>query len=209
MSIPFRWNIAKREQIGRLVAGEPAVPYSQFMPELRLCAARVLTFASDAELIFIGRSPENFFDYLSGVLAITSWADRCTLVNISLRVNARAGLRRAYPDFVAPGRLLLATYGLSPRQIIERPRPVALIDLVASGETFGHLATVLVDWAKEEQLDISAMKRKLRFIGITRRTKTSPKTWRWQQQVDWTKDFSPRSIKNVSIPSWLWNYWGN
>jgi hypothetical protein len=209
MSIPFRWNIAKREQLGRLVTDKPVVPDAQFVLELRLCASRIIAFASDADLIFIGRSPENLFDYLSGVLTITSWADRCTLVNISLRLNAQAGLRQSYPDAILSGRALLAAYGLSPVEIIERPRPVALIDLVASGETFGHLATVLVEWAREDHFDISALKRKLRFIGITRRTKTSPKTWRWQQQVEWTKHFSSQSIKNVSISPWLWNFWGN
>jgi hypothetical protein len=209
MSIPFRWNLAKREQLGRLVTGEPIIPSSEFVPELRVCATRVIAFASDADLVFIGRSPENLFDYLSGILTTTSWADRCTLVNISLRVNAQVSLRQSYPAALPAGRSLLAAYGLSPESILQRPRPITFVDLVASGETFGHLATVLMEWAREEQLDVSALKQKLHFLGITWRTKTSPKTWRWHQQAAWTQDFSPRHIKNVSIPSWLWDYWGN
>src|SRR6266545_172656 len=152
MSIPFRWNIARREQLGRMIAGEPLLPSADFVHALRLCGARVVAFATNADLIFIGLSPE---------------------------------------------------------QLLQRSRPVAFVDLVDSGETFGHLATLLLDWALERHLDPAAIKQKLRFVGITRRTQTSPKTWRWQQHVAWTKQFSPRQIKNVSIPSTLWRYLGN
>ncbi|MBN1427499.1 MAG: hypothetical protein JXB07_03885 [Anaerolineae bacterium] len=209
MNAPFRWNLAKREQLGRLVQGEPPILSAEFMSELRTCAARVLAFASDADLVFIGRSPENLFDYLSGVLEITSWSDRCSLMNISLRVKTDQILGQAQPDTVALGRELFAAYGLSPEQIIHHPRPIAFIDLVATGKTFGHLAAFLTLWAREQQMNVRALKQKLRFVGITWRSKTSPKTWRWQQHVPWAGGFPPGHIKNVSIPGLLWSYWGN
>jgi len=209
MSIPFRWNIARREQLGRLITGEPLLPSADFVHALRLCGARVVAFATNADLIFIGRSPESLFDYLSGVFAVTTWAERCSLVNISLRVNAQTSFGQTYPHAVTPGRTLLVDYGLSPEQLLQRPRPVTFVDLVDSGETFGHLATLLLDWALKQHLDPAAIKQKLRFVGITRRTQTSPKTWRWQQHVAWTTQFSPQQIKNVSIPSTLWRYLGN
>jgi hypothetical protein len=209
MSLPFRWNIARREQLGRLIAGEPLLPSADFVHLLCLCGARVVAFASNADLFFIGRSPESLFDYLSGVFAGTTWAERCSLVNISLRVNAQTSFGQTYPHAVTSARTLLADYGLSPDQLLQRPRPVAFVDLVDSGETFGHLATLLLDWTVERHLDPAAIKHKLRFVGITSRTQTSPKTWRWQQHVRWTTQFSPKQIKNVSIPSTLWRYLGN
>ena len=52
------------------------------------------------------------------------------------------------------------------------------------------------------------MRQKLRIVGMTERTKTSPKTWRWQQHAEWI-DLLPRSaIKNVSIPYSLFHYIG-
>src|SRR5512145_1773951 len=205
----FRWNIAKREQLGRLVVGEPVLPSVHFLPTLRACAAHVVAFAANADLIFVGRSPENLFDYMSGMFMGTSWAERCTLLPISLRVNAKAPLRHVYPAALAAGYDLLAAYTLAPDQILHRPRPIAFIDLVASGETFGHLATVLVERAHAQQVDVPALKQKLRFIGLTWRTKTSPNTWRWQQHHPWTTRFAHHQIKNGSIPAWLWAYWGN
>jgi hypothetical protein len=209
MSTPFRWNIARREQLGRLITGEPLLPSADFVAALRVCGARVVAFAGNADLIFIGRSPESLFDYLSGVLAGTAWAERCTLVNISLRINSWASFEQFYPQAVAPARTLLADYGLAPEQLLQRPQPVTFVDLVATGETFGHLATLLLDWAQESQLDPAAIRRKLRFVGITHRSETSPKTWRWQQHAAWTTQFSARQIKNVSIPPELWDYLGN
>lgn len=209
MTKPFRWDIARREQLGRLVHPELNEPLPAFIEFLRQCSTRIIAFSGNADLIFIGRSPENIFDYLSGVLAATSWADRCRLINISLRVNARSNLREEYPYSVKEGRQLFAENNISPEQMMQNPRPIAFVDLVASGETFGHIAELLMDWAEDCHLDLASFRKKLCFIGITRRTKTSPNTWRWQQNVAWAKSFSTRQIKNVSIPSEMWNFLGN
>lgn len=208
MSEPFRWNIARREQLGRLVDG-PALPEQPlFVPALRACAARALAFAGDADLLFVGRSPENLFDYLSGAFADGGWAERCALLNISLRADL-ATLRRQYPQAQTQVRAMLEAHGLAPAQLLRRPRPVALVDLVASGGTFGTLAATLTEWTAEERLDPRAVWRKLRFVGITVRTKTSPKTWRWQQHAAWARSLPRGGVRNVSIPAWLWDYWGN
>ena len=53
----FRWNIARREQLGRLVGREPVEVHPAVLEELRLCCARVVAMAGDARLVFIGRSP--------------------------------------------------------------------------------------------------------------------------------------------------------
>jgi hypothetical protein len=61
MPNPFRWTIAKREQLGTLAEALTS-PAPQFLAELRATAARVLAFADGADLAFVGRTPENFYD---------------------------------------------------------------------------------------------------------------------------------------------------
>jgi hypothetical protein len=80
---------------------------------------------------------------------------------------------------------------------------------VATGDTFGRLITFFLNWSKDIEYDWNAVKRRIRLIGITERTKTSPKTWRWQQQASWGSLLESRSVKNVSIPRALWEYLGN
>ena len=89
MPAVFRWNIARREQLGRLVDGAPVDVHPAVLHELRLCCARVIAMAGDARLVFIGRSPEYLYDYLTGAFAGTSWAGRLTLLNISFKNVAR------------------------------------------------------------------------------------------------------------------------
>ena len=217
MNPPFRWNIAKREQLGRLVEGNADVPPPTFIDAIQVCCARVLAFSDDADLVFVGRSPESLFDYLSGLLAPTSWAERCTLVNLALRnlmaeamdVSYPDVLRSTYPGALEQGRHQLQVLELAPATIITRSRPLVFVDLVATGTTFRHLWELLLDWASELQLDLAALKRKLRFVGITEQHKTSPNTWRWHQQAAWTKQLRPHAIKNVAIPRHLWGYLGN
>ena len=81
----FRWNIARREQLGRLVTGESVEGLPWILEEVRRCAARVMAMAGDSQLVFVGRSPEALFDYLTGALAGTSWSDRTTLLHLSLK----------------------------------------------------------------------------------------------------------------------------
>ena len=207
---PFRWNITKREQLGKLIAdGEVAETYPEFLKDLEICCVRTLAFCDNADLVFIGRSPESIFDYLSGILEKTSWNKRCSLLNLSLRIRSLEEIDRKLPGAKTAVRKQLTELDMFPNQIIHRPRPVAFIDLVDSGWTFGMLVDLLLYWAKEVKLDETALKRKLRFVGITSRTKNSPNTWRWQQHVKWVKQFQPSFIKNVSIPPRLWGYLGN
>lgn len=217
MNVPFRWNITKREQLGRLVKSEGQLPYPTFTDELLECCARIFSFCDDADLYFIGRSPESLFDYLSGLLAPTAWANRCVLLNLSLRNYMFDSHHRSYPTLLRrtnPAAITLVrnhlqALKLTPQDIITHPRTVAFVDLVASGTTFKHLAEILFDWTRESCLSLKALKQHMRFIGITPRQKTSPNTWRWQQQHRWVQQLRPSTIKNVSIPVHLWRYLGN
>lgn len=211
--VPFRWDVRRREQLGRLLeAPLPERPHPRFttrfrelLPAVRGCAARVLARAGDARLVFVGRSPENLFDYLTGALADTPWADRCDLLSVSLGVGtewvsapALRALRRQF-----------AALGLHPAAISSAPRPVAFVDLVSSGGTFGELSAFLSRWARDEGVDVQAVRRRLRWIGITIREKNSPNTWRWFQRVDWAMDYPRGALRGVSVDWWFWSWLGN
>lgn len=213
--VPFRWDVRKREQLGRLIetAPRPAPTWwkppkwDEVLPEVRACAARVLARAGDARLVFVGRSPENLFDYLAGALAGTPWADRVDLLSVSM---PGGDVHRGLPRQEVEGfRALLAALSLTPARIAAAPRPVAFADLVASGSTFGSLSDSLATWAREEGVDVHAVRRRMRFVGITTRTKNSPSTWRWFQRVRWAGDYPRGALRGVSIPGWFWGYLGN
>lgn len=205
MPVPFRWDITRSERLGRLVDRPVSINYPELLDDLRDCCARVVATAAGCDLVFVGRSPESLFDLLSGLLLDTSWAQRLTLVNLSLRTGP-AGLE---PTQLRAVRDLLADMHLAPEAIAARPRDLAVVDLVSSGATLGNLAALLCDWAQESGLGEDAVRRRLRFVGVTWRTHTSPNTLRWQQQAAWTQKFRPSAIKNVSIEPRLWHLLGN
>ena len=62
---PFRWNLARRAELGRLVEGVRAASYPEMLDDLAECAARVVATAGATTMVFVGRSPESLFDYLS------------------------------------------------------------------------------------------------------------------------------------------------
>jgi hypothetical protein len=158
--------------------------------------------SADGDLFFVGRSPDSLFDVLSGIFAGTSWEERLRLLPVSLRWNSAPG---SLPIPRQALRRYLASLELSPEQIRSRPRPTALVDMVATGRTFGELVTTWQVWSQELNIPWIQVRRKLRLIGITERAKTSPKTWRWQQHVTWAALLAPGSIKNVSVPWWFWD----
>jgi hypothetical protein len=192
--------VSKREHLGRLLAGWQPSFTPEFLLELLSCTARVVAFSANGDLYFVGRSPDSLFDFLSGVFASTSWEDRVRPLPVSLRWG-KDPVRRTPAERTL--RRYLAGLELAPRQIVGRERPTVLVDAVVTGRTFGELVTTWHAWATEVGIPWEQVRSKLRLIGITERTKTSPKTWRWQQHVPWAVLLPPRSIKNVSVPDWF------
>jgi hypothetical protein len=209
VSQPFRWDVRRREQLGHLVDGQPLELGAFFLDSLLHGCSRVVALCDNADLLFVGRSPENYFDHLSGLLHGTSWEDRPAILNVSLRRPTAAGRPVVSGRALAAFRTQLASIGLAPVRIATRARPIALVDFVATGSTFGQLVGQLLAWARETLTDETAVKRQLRFIGMTQKTKTSPKTWRWHQHAAWTRAFRPSVIKNVSVSPRLANYLAN
>lgn len=210
--VPFRWDLTRREQLGRLLEAnlEAVEPFRrqklwpEFMVELRALAVRVVALAGDARLVFVGRSPESLFDYLTGALADTEWRDRCSLLSVSLGDRGPAP-----PAAWAALRAHLRALELHPAQIASAPQPVAFVDLIWQGRTFGALSKLLAEWAGEEGVDVNAVRRRIRFVGITTRTRNSPNTWRWFQQHEWTRDYPRRALRGISVPYWMWTYLGD
>lgn len=209
MATVFRWNVTRREQLGRLVDGEPAESYPEFLDDLRRCCARVIAMAGDSRLVFIGRSPESLYDYLTGALTDTSWADRLAMLNISLWAFGRYEETSPTTAGCDAMRAQLADVGLEPARIATSPRPIALIDLVSSGGTLGTLVELLVSEAERRRVDVRAVRRRIRIVGISQQEKPHPTTWRWRTQTRWPVAFRPSAIKGVSVPPQLWDYLGN
>jgi hypothetical protein len=191
------------------VDGEPAASYPGFMDELRACCAKVLALSGDAVLVFVGRSPESLFDYLSGILAQSSWSERCVLLNLSLWQGPGDRHQRVTPAARQALQAQLRELGLDPTSILRSPSPVVLIDVIASGGSLGRLVQLLTAPSQGGLSDAEAVRRRLRIVGITERKKNSPNTWRWHQQVSWAAQFRPSVLKSVSVPWHLWNYLGN
>lgn len=191
---PFRWDLTQRTSLGSLVDVDPPETPQTFIYDLGVSCARVIAAAGDSDIAFVGRSPESLFHFLSGALAETTWAERLSLLDLSVRGEpvTQRDARAVEPYF---DELLL-----NPDGLIHRPRPVAFVDVVATGGTFARLVWLIADRAEREGADADAAFAKLRFVGLTSRTKTSPKTWRWQQHAEWVRVLGARNVKNVSLP---------
>jgi hypothetical protein len=209
VELPFRWDLTHRNHLGRLVKGNRATTYDAFLDHLLPCCSRVLAFAGDVDLVFVGRSPESVFDHLSGLLFDSSWFSRLALLHFSMRFTDEGEVLKERPGAISAMRAYLEQLGLHPEGIANRSRPIAFIDLVATGDTFGRLVKLLRNWTEKQSYDWNAVKRRIRILGITEKTKTSPKTWRWQQHSSWVALLGRGAVTNVSVPPDLWNYLGN
>ncbi|HEX2190381.1 MAG TPA: hypothetical protein VHG51_15845, partial [Longimicrobiaceae bacterium] len=205
----FRWDVSRPEQLGTLPRGEPAPDYPEFLADLRACCARVVACCADGRPVFVGRSPESVHDHLAGLLANTRWRDRLTLLNLSVYHWTADELARQEPAGLAALRAQLRRLGLDPAALAAAPRPVVLVDLVASGSTLGLLQELLRGWAEAEGVDPEAVRRRLRFVGIVDRHGHRPKHWLWSRHVEWAAEYRPRALRSVAVPWRLWDYLGN
>lgn len=201
---PFRWNLARGDRLGSAL-DRSLTPRLYYLDELIGCAGRVLARSDDGDLYFVGRSADSIFDLLTGALADTSWPDR--LHRLPLSLSGRS--IELSPAQVRQLRVNMNAEGLSPYALARRRRPVVFVDLVYTGGTYENLFRQLRTWIDDESAQWDVIRRKLRFIGITEREKTSPNTWRWQQQAKWTSELPLSAISNVSIHPFVWSLFGN
>jgi hypothetical protein len=196
-NIPFRWDVSRRELLGSIPEVNAAESYPEFLSDLRRCAARVVYVAGDADLLFVGRSPESLFDYLSGIVHETRWPATVRMLNVSIGEEWPSRATRALRGY-------LRAVGLEPTALLHRDRPVALVDLVWTGGTLAKLVGVMREWCRESRVDGQGVARKLAVVGIPE------KGWsgNWRENhvaLRWL----PMSAKRcVSIPKRLWCYLG-
>ena len=204
---PFRWNLKKREQLGRLVNG--AEVNLSYIEDLRKCSAKVLARSDKKRLIFVGRSPENIFDYLSGVFQYSSWEKKLDNLNISNRFKKIDDIAMESPESYMALKEHFSVLGIAPCQLIFCRYGICFVDLVCEGFTFDRLFELYSRWCKEEALDVVSVWKKVRFLGITSRTKNSPNTWRWYQDADWLVNNRDITAQSISIDRYFWNHMGN
>ena len=202
---PFRWTIAKREQLGTLIKAMPSIDLNErgFLSDIRESAASILVFANEADLAFIGRTPENLFDYLSGVFSAIDDAPFLHLIHFSLRWSGPNGVRSFEPKQLGGFFGYLTAEGVDAMSISERSKPLAFVDFIASGGTMQNFVKLLQLQAEREGIDWNAVQRRIRILGLRVRTHNSPNTWRWQQHQDWLHLIPDAVIKNVSAPAHL------
>jgi hypothetical protein len=182
-----------------------AEPDLWFLDEMAACAAKVLARSGNGRLLFVGRSAGSIFDLLSGALADTAWRDRPHRIPFSFRGDTDD----LTPYEIRQARNIFAAAGLSPDQLARAPHPATFVDLVYAGHTFTNLYRLRRDWVDEQRQPWNVVRSRIRFVGITGRTKTSPNTWRWHQHADWTRHLPARSIVNISIDRFVWHYLGD
>lgn len=208
---PFRWTIARREQLGTRVdlTSPRNLNRNGFLSELRATAARVLAMSNGADLAFLGRTPENFFDYLSGILGDIADAPNLHLIQFSLRWTGEGGVDALPPHKLKAFFDYLAEEGVDAPHLQSSARPLALVDFIADGGTMRNFVSLLHLNAQRTGADWNVVQRRLRIIGLRVRTHNSPNTWRWQQHQDWLGLIPNTAIKNVSASTHLLYHMAN
>lgn len=206
---PFRWNIAKREQLGRLTDIEPARTYPGFHNDLRATAARIVARAGDSDYVFVGRSPELIYDYLSGIFDGVPDAPALKLLQFSSPGLLDSRESAKFAAEIAAMEDYLRVEKLDPHTIAAADKTIRFIDFVSRGQTFGELVRLLKDFTEREKADWNAVRRRIGFVGLTWQTHTSPKTWRWWQHQVWLGMLDRPRIKNISVPGSFWGYAAN
>lgn len=212
--LPFRWDLVTPDQLGSMLAGTPE-PELWFIDDLAECAGKVLARSGNGDLLFVGRSLDSMFDLLSGALTDVSTEQRLARLPFSFQRRAVMNGRGRWrvPPLSAEqrtaARRVLADLDLAPHALARRRRPVTFVDVVYEGSTFTELFNLLDEWIVESREPWDVIRRKLRFLGITRRQKTSPNTWRWQQHAEWTRRLPATSVVNVSLHPFVWSYFGD
>jgi hypothetical protein len=212
-NLPFRWDLVTPDQLGSLLAGT-TTPGLWFLDDLVACAGKVLARSGNGDLVFVGRSLDSMFDLLGGALADRT--DRRQLLRLPFSFQRPdVGSRRQWRPRPltsaerAQARRILATVDVTPHALARRDRPVTFVDVVYRGSTFTELFELIRAWIDEDRQPWPVIRRKIRFVGVTSRKKTSPNTYRWQQHATWTRQLPGRAVVNVSLDPWAWSYLGN
>jgi hypothetical protein len=151
--LPFRWSLSGALPDLSRVTPVPD-PYPGYRDDLLTLAAQVVKTAGRADLAFVGRSCESIFDLLAALVVEPSTC----LLNISL-----GGPLGSDGLCSAALRASLAAARLDGPGLTARPRPVALVDVVASGGTMGRVMRAMALTCEDRGL-----MRRVRVIALRR-----------------------------------------
>lgn len=183
---------------------------------IRLCA-RIVAMGCQYDLVFVGRSLDSIFDYLSGLFRETSFRWRLGRLHVSLW-GCRPERERQRLQAI---RRYFKSQNLDPAGLRNRKRPVAFVDIVSSGSTFQSLIKLLMEWCAEEGVQWRPIASKLRFVALVQDCRSScwdpaPRSRRPNcTRTDWCKGDSlikalkGGSIKSIFVNWQLWGYLGN
>ena len=161
-------------------------------------------------MAFIGRSLDSMFDLLSGALCEIEEAPVLRRVPLSF---ARDWAGRSRRELTQPetraARSVLEAAGITPYELARRTRPITFVDVAHRGGTFGDLHALTRGWVEDQRAQWDVIRTKIRFVGVTSRTKTSPNTWRWAQHQTWTSELPGKSVVSVSLDAPVWSYLGD
>lgn len=210
---PFRWDLVTPDRLGSLLGGL-SDPDLWFLDSLVECAGKVLARSGGGDLFFVGRSLDSMFDLLSGALANATSGPRShrlpfSFARTAARTARRWQRRRLTAAELGQAREILKDAGLAPDALARRTRPVIFADVVDYGSTFAEFFRLLRDWITAERAQWDVIRRKVRFVGVTSRQKTSPNTFRWQQHAEWTALLPAQAVRNVSLDDRAWGYFAN
>lgn len=206
---PYRWSLSafgggRPDQLGTLPAPRDQSPPDELvLAELTAATAKVLARSDGADLCFLGRSLDSMYDLLTGALEHSPWDGRLLRLPVSCMADTHWS-----PAAGRRFREHLASVGLEPYALARRRRPIALVDVVAEGRSYGTLHRHLADWIEETREPWAVIRRKLRYIAVTSRRGTSPNIWRWQQDPDndWVRTLPAAHVTGVSLDRRVWSY---
>ena len=201
---PFRWDLVTPHQLGTLLEGV-SEPTLGFAPELARCSGKVLARSGNGDLLFVGRSLDSMFDLMSGALSEVENAPVLYRVPLSF---ARDWVGRSRRSLTAQelqvARGVLEAAGCTPNALGRRALPMTFVDVAHTGSIFGDLYGLIHDWVVEDRAPWKMVRTKIRFVGVTSRTKTSPNTVRWAQHQSWTQELPRKSVVSVSLDPHVW-----
>lgn len=204
-ALPFRWDMGNPRLKRRLGRGPALTLTAGQRDELLRLAIEVLRQAGEVDLVFVGRSPENLFDLLSGVLRDTTWRERLHLLQLSLKDDTPGRLRRVRPGALERLWRYFQALRLTPPQLLLRTRPVAFVDLVFGGRTFGNLQKVLRHWSGGEPWRWEPVRERLRWVCLVEHGSTRYAPW-GPRCSRWARDVPPDHLRRVRVDWRVWRH---
>ena len=202
---PFRYDMANPRLVRYLGWPEPLETPRGFREDLLEHAGQIVRLAGDVDLVFVGRSPESLYDLLVGLLGETSWRERVQLLHLSLCDRTPGRLRRHEPGALAQLWRHVESLRLTPPQILARDRPVAFVDLVFGGRTFGNVLKLLRFWSRGQLSSWRPVRDRLRFVCLVERGHRAYEPWSPRMSA-WTTTLRPEQLRLLSLDTRLWRY---